>query len=236
VSKRVIVLVVVALGTLAWLSSSSVRRLWTIRNVVIEGGERITADDVQRMIDIGVGDNLFRVDLYAITDRLEQHPWIRSAVTSRRFPDLYIALQERQPFVLVRLPDRGLVWCDRQGYVLEPYVEGEQDRLPTPVVTGLSPTERGGRVGDSKGWEAIRSLLLINLPFLSKLVSIHIYPGEAGVEVTTEKGVRIQLPAVGMHQALRRLQAIWPTLQNRVSLQTVDLRFSGELVYEETQH
>jgi len=236
VNRRSVAVFVVALGMLGWLSSGYIWRLWTIRNVVIEGGERITGDDVRRMIDIGVGDNLFRADLYAITDRLEQHPWIQSAVVSRRFPDLYIVIQERQPFVLVQLSGRGLVWSDAQGVVLDPYDASGRERPPTPVVTGLQPLGEGDRVGSPEVWRLVRTLLRADFSSLSGLERIHVNPGGAGVDVLTGEGVKLRLPTVGALRALRRLRSIWPTLQKKVSLQTVDLRFADELIYEQTRH
>lgn len=219
------------LGTLGLIFGGYFLDVLIIRRVVIEGGERITADDVQRMIDIKVGDSLLQADVRAAATQLNQHALIRSARVSRRFFDLHVLLQERHPFIVVQVLEQGLFWCDEEGYVLNSFSAGEQ-AVPV-IVVGLGPvrmTAGGPRVGDGSQWRLLRLVSRFDAAFLSsEIEQMQFHTG--GVDFLLQEGTRIRLPLTGPGDALRRLRAIWLTLKKRVSFRFVDLRFPGELVY-----
>lgn len=208
-----------------------------IRGIVIEGGERITSDDVQGIIQIGVGDNFFGADFNAAAAALQKHPWVRSAAVSFQYPNLHIALQERQPFVIAQVPEQGLMWCDETGHVLAPLLDEEVQQRAGVLVTGLGPatlTPSGPRLGDEAQWQAVGLVLRANLEPLPPLVELRFVP--EGLDLRTQDGRRARLPLVQTGEALRRLILIWPALEKRVSLRALDLRIAGEFVFEGEPH
>lgn len=226
-SKRgaLVLLLVLILGALGLTKSGLPDRLLAVREIVVEGGERIPSETVLRLIDVQVGDNLLAVDLAALRARLVRHPWIASARVARRFPRLVVRLEERRPFVRVRLPGGERVWCDAAGYVLS----GLERPEAGPLIQGLGPvqeTPQGPRVGSQDDWQALRALVRRGGE-LTELVAVRL--GPAGIEVDTREGLRVKLPLEGLSRALERWSALWPTLQG-MGLQAVDLRLPAELV------
>jgi hypothetical protein len=207
-----------------------------IRKVVIEGGERITSDDVQRLIDVEIGDNILTADLNAVRQRLQVHPWVRSTTVERRYPNVHISFQERLPYAVVATSENSMMWCDEEGYVLYPFSNNEQEQDTAFIeILGLgtiNETVYGPRVGSDHQWGITR--MLVNrfrngIPELAKLQFFSTW-----VDVTTSLKQRIRLPLTGAESALRQLVSIWSDLENRVSFTTLDLRFEGEFVYEGT--
>ncbi len=234
-SKRgaLVLIFVLTLGTLGLMVSGLPGKLLAIREIVVEGGERIPVDDIQHMIDIEVGDNLLLADLRGTADRLRRHPRIESARVERRYPDLYVGLREREPFVAVRTDADALVWCDPDGYVLGPVPQEDAVAL---VVRGLGPardTADGPRLGTDAQWRGLRQLLHFDDAFVEEVERVRVSP--VGFDVSTHDAVRVRLPQDGLTRALQRLRLVWPALRERVPLGSVDLRFPGELVYEKKQ-
>ncbi len=202
-----------------------------IRNIIIEGGERITADDVLRMIDIQIGDSLLDADLKDASNRLQQHSWIRSANLSIRFPNVHIKLEERLPFVVVQLPDQGPMWCDEEGYVLTPFVEAESTENIL-MIEGLGPsnsTNNGVQAGNDRAWSIVRLLLRSDLGIFSSLKSVRFHAG--GADLLNEVGQKLRLPWERTSRALRRFQAVWPFL-SETAIRNLDVRFPGEIIYQ----
>jgi len=71
-SKRgaLVLIFVLTLGTLGLMVSGLPGKLLAIREIVVEGGERIPVNDLRRMIDIEVGDNLLLADEQGAERRL----------------------------------------------------------------------------------------------------------------------------------------------------------------------
>lgn len=236
-SKRgFVVLVLGLLGLTIWGCQNILGDVLAVRKIVVEGGERLTDDDVQGMINIRVGDSFIGVDLQAAERRLQQHPWVRSASVTFQYPRLRVVVQERRPFAVIQTLDQGLTWCDEEGFVLEPYA-GQQQEPPVIPVEGLGPIEadeRGPRIGNDAQWRAIRRLLGADFSNAFEVEKLRFFP--EWVELFVDDNRRIRLPLAGLEKALNRLQWIWTMLKKRVSLHSLDLRFAGEIVYEGTPH
>jgi len=232
------ILVVLALATLGLLMGTGFfRDFLSIRKVIIEGGGRITTDDVRRLINFGAGDSIWGADFRSAAQRLQQHPWVRSAQITWRFPDVHIQLQEREPFAVVNIPDQGLTWCDGEGYLLETFpISQEQQRgegTTTMVIDGMGAvtmTSGGPQVGNEAQWRLVRLILQSELSDLPPLEGIRFY--DQGVDLHTVTRQRIRLPIRDAAAALRHLKTVWPTLmEEKVPFETLDLRFDGELTY-----
>jgi len=234
-SKRgaLVLIFVLTLGTLGLMVSGLPGKILAIREIVVEGGERIPVNDLRRMIDIEVGDNLLLADEQGAERRLRAHAWVKAARVERRYPRLHVRVQARRPFAAVRLHSGGLVWCDDAGYVLTAIAEPE---ATAPVIGGLgSPedTADGPRIGTDADWRNLRQLLRFDDGFVGPIERVRVSP--VGIDAYTQDDVRVRLPQDGLTRALQRLRLAWPALRERVTLGSVDLRFPGELVYEKKQ-
>ncbi len=94
-----------------------------------DGSERVSEAWVRETVTPFVGDNLLRLSLSEIRDRLEIHPWVRSVGLSKELPSrLWVRVSERREVALLRT-DHTLSFLDREGEIIAP-VEGS----PPPLV------------------------------------------------------------------------------------------------------
>jgi POTRA domain, FtsQ-type len=92
-------MVAVPLAAGAWVLGSP---RFALREVAVEGSDRIPAAWLQNAVAPLVGRNLVALPLEAVTDRLERHPWIASLAVEKELPDrLRIAVTERKPVALL---------------------------------------------------------------------------------------------------------------------------------------
>ena len=81
-----------------------------VREVRVQGTQRLTADEVLAAAGVGKGGSIFAVDPGAVGRRLEGSPWIRTASVSTRLPNaMTIRVEEWSP-VAVYEPSRGGPW------------------------------------------------------------------------------------------------------------------------------
>jgi cell division protein FtsQ len=105
ISLRVIVipavlLLLVLAGVLVYYSS-----LFAITEVRVEGAKRLTADHLAELAAVPVDSTLLRINTDEITERLQQDPWVKSAVVEREFPATVVLLIVERPIAaLVDIP------------------------------------------------------------------------------------------------------------------------------------
>lgn len=70
----------------------------TLDDVVISGRVRTTLDEVTRVSGLKRGDNMLKIDVYGLKQRLETLPWVKAAEVRRSFfPNVInISLEEKQ--------------------------------------------------------------------------------------------------------------------------------------------
>jgi len=92
-------------------------QLFKIAQVEIEGISIVTTETVRELSGINDLSTLFSVDLRSAQERLEQSPYIKAAIVSRRFPGtLVILIRERVPVCF--LNQRDLFLVDQEGYLM----------------------------------------------------------------------------------------------------------------------
>ncbi len=106
--------------------------VFMITDVVVEGSERVSADEVRALAGLEVGETLLRVSPDDVETEILRNPWIETAEVSRRFPDtLRIVIGERRPFALVDHGGAAFLLLDSAGHVLE---ERTPDSTTTVIV------------------------------------------------------------------------------------------------------
>jgi len=84
-----------------------------------------------------LGENLFRVDLPRVARAMESHPWVESALLTRRLPaTLVVNIEEHHPAALVQLGEKSMYVLDEEGRLFKR--AAAEDGLDLPIVTGLS--------------------------------------------------------------------------------------------------
>jgi cell division protein FtsQ len=105
-----------------------------VREVHIEGQERLKESDVLAVARIQPGTHVLSADLEDMEKRLENDPWIARAQVHRQLPDrLSVLITEHHPVALVALDELMLVGADGEPFA----VLGPEDDLQLPIVSGI---------------------------------------------------------------------------------------------------
>ncbi len=90
------------------------RRWFDLRTIDVIQAETVSTTEIIDYSRVKLGISIFDIDVKKVAAEVESHPWIKSALVSRRLPDaLLIEVQEYQAVGLVQL-DR-LYYVDQDG-------------------------------------------------------------------------------------------------------------------------
>lgn len=222
-----ILAVYVAVGRLdeagAALMASFENRLtragYTVQWVDVSGADRLSAEEIARIIGIAPGAGMAELDLAAARAALEAQPWVGRAEIIRLWPDrIVVRVDEREPFALWQL-DGGHRVIDRTGVVIE--AADPIDFAHLPRVTGQ---------GADREASVIVTLLEV-YPEVRTRTTHALYVGERRWSLRLQSGGEVLLPADNPGGALAMLSAMH---QARGVLdydaQILDLRNEGEMV------
>jgi len=237
--RRLTLLAVFAIGIAITAGAAWGYRTLPLRTVEVSGTVRAAADEVVELAALPDSVALSGVDVRLVADRVQRHPWVRSARV-RRLPTgtLEIKIEERTPVALVI--DGG----GRPRHLLDP--EGHELPLApgvsydVPLLRGAVPEAPATRpVPDPSLVELLRALSEAT-PEVDALISEVVYrPGDVTLRTTPVAGhpaLAVRLGAAGFAPRLERLrafydQAVLPRPGHRFD--TIDLRFDGQVVTRE---
>ncbi|HDL18055.1 MAG TPA: FtsQ-type POTRA domain-containing protein, partial [Bacteroidetes bacterium] len=120
ITKSIVILTIAAglflLGNklVEWMNHSTTLRL---SDVDVEGNRLVTTDEILKLAPVRKGQNITGIDLLDIQKAIEVHPYIETALVSRRFPStLRIDIVERVPVAF--LNGTHLFAVDETGFLL----------------------------------------------------------------------------------------------------------------------
>jgi cell division protein FtsQ len=109
-----------------------------VRRVEVQGTSRVSASEVQGLVRRETEKSgVWNADLPGLSGRLQQLPWVRTAIVSRVLPDgLRVRISERVPRAVVRTASGRFRWIDEDAVLL-----GEMlptDQIPAFFLRGLN--------------------------------------------------------------------------------------------------
>lgn len=110
---------------------------FAVEVIDVRGAENLPAERIATILDGARGQNIFRVDIDAMTAALEAEPVIDSAAVGRRLPDtLLVTVSEYQAAAVVELG--GPYLCDADGHIFKRANTAHGDGAGLPIITGLA--------------------------------------------------------------------------------------------------
>jgi cell division protein FtsQ len=222
---RALVLVATPIVFAAWLLASPT---FALSRFEISGNHHVERAWVESALAPLRGENLWRLPLESVEQRLRAHPWIAGLTVEKRPPNgLRLVVSERQPAALLRTGD-GLMVLDRAGSPIAPWLPGEDDAgLLLVSVGAASAVDLGGAVTVA---DELREVAPDWAATLSE------------VEVLSEEDFRLYLGALPFPLVVRAgtlaarlaiLRPLVPELARRyVGVSEVDLRFERRLIFQ----
>jgi cell division protein FtsQ len=161
-----IVIILLVLGSAAFILYQS--PLFTVREVRVEGAQRLTDERLTELAAIPEGSTLLRLDVKEMQERLTADPWVESVEVKRSFPSaLVLTVTERAPTVVVEMPasansastqnwlvSRDGVWLGsfESKAISDSSVSSEA--VTEPSTDGSSDAESSSRAEDSSDTES----------------------------------------------------------------------------------
>jgi cell division protein FtsQ len=117
------VMLAVAIGVVVFLGyrAAASASFFQVRKVEAAGINRASLSSIQSVVRNDVRETgVWRADLTALSNHLQELPWVRSAVVTRVLPDgIRVRIVEREPRAVVRTSAGRFVWVDEDAVMLE---------------------------------------------------------------------------------------------------------------------
>jgi cell division protein FtsQ len=185
---------------------------FAVQELRVAATTHLTADEIQELAGVEIGDRLLTVDPDRVAARLATHPWIASARVRRELPSvLSIEITERRAIASVLLG--ALYLIDEAGRPFKRATFEEADGLP--VITGVTREEYAALRTASEAVFREALALLAAYGDRPKLSEIHVDP-RAGFSLMLLDGAgEIRLGRGASEEKLARLDSILRALVPR---------------------
>ena len=231
-----VVFVVACVAILAPRAARSAKRyicripVFRIKQVRVEGLKYVRKEDFIRFIGDPMGESILSYDMKDAMKRIEGHPWIKSGIVRRDFPDeVRFELVERTPAAVIQTSSAKYI-VDSDGFALAKVAGPGWEFLPSIEYAsshglGILDTKTAGCLG-----KALR-LMRIMRESKGPLSSADIEIGKDGDPCLLFDGARVLVGGGGYRQKIRRLTDVESDIIRRgLKPGLIDLRFPGKVV------
>ncbi|NIA18577.1 MAG: FtsQ-type POTRA domain-containing protein [Simkaniaceae bacterium] len=220
-----------------WAEFTDSTRIAAIR---IKGPSIIQNSEYLDILPAIDSTSILSLDMDLIHTRLEQHPYVKAARISRRFPKcVVIELIERQPIAWVN--NSANIYVDREGFIL-PYRE-KLDDLDLPIMSNFNPAPELYPEGKLVISQPVRQAgeilnwMLRSYPTLyENLSEIRLNPSDDYELVLEHYPTRVILGKAHLYTRLSILKEFESTLLTKRSLTDyayLDLRYNNQVIVRE---
>jgi cell division protein FtsQ len=238
VGRWIVGLAALALGvTLVTREMGPALQGWLeIRDVEVEGLQRVTKPEVLERLVLKPGTGLHQVSTVFLAERVQSHAWIKEATVERRPPhQLHITIVERTPAAIIQIgADHWL--SDENGYLLIKL--GRQDDQTLPLLTGLSAQSL--QQGDAGVRNAVQSGVVLAKLMASTLDGrVEIDLTKFSNVVASVNGVRFQFGNDSLVDQWERFRTVNPPFKTALSddrkrtVSEIDLRYANRVIVRE---
>ncbi len=205
---------------------------FAVSKVTFQGQRVLDKASLNRWAATIEGQNIFTVDMQAITEELRESPWVAGVSVMRKLPQtLQIHLQERTPYARIQLNHTYLM--DNYG-VLIARDAGTHDHLP--VITGVrsEPVELGREVQVGGLLPGLQAMHFLNrLPYFKDdpINALHVSGKSLLIFTTRENGVQVRLASGHIQEGINNLKIVLSTRDPEIyRTQYIDLSFKNKVI------
>jgi cell division protein FtsQ len=231
--RMAVIGIVVALGAFKGIGAALSLPQFRVQHITIKGAEKLSAGEVEALVEGLRGDHILTADLEGYRARLMQSPWVATASLRRVLPStIEVAVTERRPIGLARAQGR-LFLIDASGTIIEEH-GAQHAQYDLPIIDGLQ--------GDPRASEFMidppRALLAARL-IEATSADARVGPRVSQIDVADAHDAVVLLDGdrallhVGDRQFVERLRSyltLAETLRERLDeIDYVDLRFDERI-------
>jgi cell division protein FtsQ len=210
-------------------------KFFSISDVRVSGLRYVRRDDFIKYIGDPKGKSVLRYDMDGALRRASGHPWIKSAVIRRDFPDaVRFEVVERTPAAVAETAT-GNFLIDTEGYAVSAVNGPGWEFLP---VIEYRPAKRPGLLDDryADGFrDALELIRVVRREPAERLSGARLAIIEDGTACLVYSGALVKVGDGGYEEKVRRLSEVVHDLDRRgVKPTLIDLRFPGKVVVKES--
>ena len=128
--------------------------LFNIKQIEINGEEKISEQTIADLSGITIEQNIFRFSKISAKENIMKNPYISSVEIDRLLPNhIVITISERTATYLIKLND-SYIYIDNQGYILEI----SEEKLELPIITSFEIESLNINIGDRLNKDDLKKL------------------------------------------------------------------------------
>jgi cell division protein FtsQ len=207
------------------------KKLVVVSGVAFTGAQHLKSNDLQRLVRIKAGDELFGVSSAEIRQRLLKSPWVKDAVIRKELTGrVLISIVEAVPMAILQINGRSML-VDREGVLLEEIPETQEKLLP--VIHGIDPSR-------------MRDAYLEALAFINIIHAKHAKMPAEGIVISGNRPeelsvaidqISVRIGSGDFERKLADLQFVREEIAKRnLKVEYIDLRFANRIVVKPVAH
>lgn len=209
---------------------------FSLENIVITGNDHIATADLEGLLGVTRGTNLWQLDTGTLAQRLATHPLVAGAQVTRRWPHtLLVRIQERVPVALL-VADGSFLLVDATGVVMERVSQAAS--LNLPLISGLDKVAKigpGSRIDNPALLAALAVLQQVPATDLNQLREI-VAPAPDNLQLIWGGQIRVRFgDSQQVAAKLDRLHEALQGLPANSAVDYIDVSFTGPPVIKFTQ-
>jgi hypothetical protein len=197
-----------------------------MRTIDIMGLTMLTREEVLYLLGITEETTAWQLDLPRMGTRLLHHPYIKSVVLRREFPNtLRVTVRERTPYLVVSSHDQRVL-VDEEGVVLRVFIPEQDPKVPHVILPQPHALEPGMRLR-----ELLQTYQASHLAETLRLASLTVQPSGISVWRFEQYPFDVRLGDEGIALQLGRLPlALRYITQQHLAVRAVDLSYRKRII------
>ncbi len=204
--------------------------LFEVKKVLVRGNHFLSEEKIRSVADIGLGVNIFKLDLASNAANLTLIPMLKEAQISRTLPStVVINVKERVPIGLVTTGE-GFIEVDEEGVYL---IKAGAGAPGLPVITGVQAevADLGQRVKSEKLGDALAVVKGLPAGTVANLSEVHV-DDDGQIIIYTLEGTqcRFGLPVDIQEKGTILAQILVELRKQGAKVNYIDLTCAGQPV------
>ncbi len=224
-----------AIGFLGWNFFNFIfsSNFCNIEEVIINGNDYLSEDEIFSKSQIKLGENIFKLDLKKSIDSLEQEPRIKEVEIKRVIPNkIIISLKERKAAAIVHIGEEYFS-STKEGIVLSK-IDRLEEGFGLPLVLGLEIDKiKIGEIIDKPEFRtALESINSVEVILPKKFYRVEILSPDDFMIYNKDDTliVRVNKPEVIINKENLLREALEKIVREKLLVEYIDIRFKDSLV------